>query len=169
MTGVAMDGSRELTGRHVAWTLLAFFGVIFAVNGYFLYSALSTHTGVVAQEPYRKGLHYNDRIAADEMQQSRGWAATLALAPARDALTLQLNQPDGQPVTGLALTAVVSRPSTSGFDQPVTLRELAPGRYGAPVAKLADGSWLVAIEGKLPTAAANEAPFRMKKRLWLSP
>ncbi len=58
-----VDGA--LTGRHVLLIFLAFFGSIFAVNGWFLYSALSTHTGVVAVEPYRKGLAYNERIARD--------------------------------------------------------------------------------------------------------
>ncbi len=166
MTGAAMSGTRELTGRHVAWALLAFFGVIFAVNGYFLYAALSTHTGTVANEPYRKGLHYNERIAADEVQQGRGWAIGLALAPARDAVTLELKQPDGAPVTGLDVTAVVSRPTTSGFDQKLALKEIAPGRYSAPLARLADGTWLVAVEGKLP--APGDVPFRMKKRLLLT-
>ncbi len=60
--------------------LIAFFGVIFAVNGYFLYSALSTHTGVVAIEPYRKGLAYNERIAADERQKALGWQRQTSLA-----------------------------------------------------------------------------------------
>ena len=56
----------NLNGRHVLIGLLLFFGTIFAVNGYFMFVALSTYTGVVADEPYRKGLAYNARIAADE-------------------------------------------------------------------------------------------------------
>src|SRR5688572_2876208 len=79
-----------LRGGHVLAAFLAFFGVIFAVNGVFLYMALSTHTGLVAQEPYRKGLHYNDRIAAAERQQALGWTSDLRLAPESGALTLAL-------------------------------------------------------------------------------
>ena len=53
-----------ITGRHVLIGMLVFFGVILGVNGMFLYSALSTYTGVVSDEPYRKGLNYNERIEA---------------------------------------------------------------------------------------------------------
>ena len=40
-------------GRHVLFMFLGFFGAVFAVNGYFLYEALSTHSGVVAVEAMR--------------------------------------------------------------------------------------------------------------------
>ena len=33
---------------------------VFLVNGAMIYEAISTHTGLVANEPYRKGLAYND-------------------------------------------------------------------------------------------------------------
>ena len=54
------------------WVFLGFFGVVFVVNGAMIYSAVSTHSGLVANEPYRKGLHYNERIDADERQAA--WA-----------------------------------------------------------------------------------------------
>ena len=38
------------------WAFLAFFGTVFAVNGAMIYAAVSTYTGLVANEPYRKGL-----------------------------------------------------------------------------------------------------------------
>lgn len=170
MTDTTMeDGTFKLTGRHVLVTLIAFFGVIFAVNGYFLYSALSTYTGVVAQEPYRKGLHYNERIAADEVQQSRGWAVALDVAKARTGLVLDVKHPDGKPVTDLALTGFIGRPSTTGYDKPLTLREVAPGRYGAEFPKLDDGNWVLSLTGQIPDAKSGEPPFRLKKRLWLTP
>ena len=65
------SAAARLDGRHVLMMLFAFFGVIFAVNGYFLFSALSTHTGVVAVEPYRKGLAYNH---ADRRRRTAGGA-----------------------------------------------------------------------------------------------
>ena len=62
-----------LRGRHVLWAFLGFFATVFVVNGAMIYSAVSTHSGLVANEPYRKGLHYNERIAADERQARLGW------------------------------------------------------------------------------------------------
>ena len=66
-------------GRHVLMVVLGFFGVVFVVNGVMIYSALSTHTGLVANEPYRKGLHYNERIEADERQARLGWSDSIEI------------------------------------------------------------------------------------------
>ena len=95
-------GGRSLDGRHVLFMLLAFFGVIFAVNGFFLVSALRTHTGVVAVEPYRKGLAYNTRIAADARQSDLGWKEHLDIQSA-GLLTLSLTDGSGAVVLSLDL------------------------------------------------------------------
>src|SRR5690606_40142354 len=92
--------SEELTGRHVLIGVLAFFGTVFLANGIFLYSALSTYTGVASDEPYRKGLHYNKRIAAAERQESLGWSADARLGPG-EGLSLVLRDRNGRPVSGL--------------------------------------------------------------------
>lgn len=169
MTDSTMDGTFKITGRHVVWSLIAFFGLIFAVNGYFLYAAISTYTGVVAQEPYRKGLHYNDRIADDELQQRRGWAVKLDLAPSRDKLTLAVDGSDGKPVAGIALHGFVGRPASDKADMKVDFAEVSPGRYTAALPRLADGTWLIKLNGTLPDAKPGDPPYRLTKRLWLSP
>lgn len=169
MMDTAMDGNFRVTGRHVLWSLVAFFGIVFGVNGYFLYVALATHTGVVAQEPYRKGLHYNERIAADELQQNRGWAIKFDVAPTRDQITLVLAEPDSRPVTGMTLTGTISRPATATGEVKLALVEQSPGTYAVKLPRLADGTWVVNIEGPLVHAGPSEPPFRMKKRLWLAP
>ena len=159
------NGGR-LEGRHVLAILLSFFGVVFAMNGYFLFSALSTHTGVVAIEPYRKGLAYNARIAADERQTEIGWRDTLAVG--RDGkIRVTLVDKSGAPVLGLVVTSVVGRPATARFDRAARLVEEAPGQYIANVSALADGSWLVSIEAG--DAANAEPVFRSRRRLWLKP
>jgi len=55
-----------LRGRHVLAGFLGFFAIVFVVNGAMMYAAVSTYSGLVANEPYRKGLHYNERLAAAE-------------------------------------------------------------------------------------------------------
>ena len=42
---------RQLSGRHVLIIFCSFFGVIFVVNGYFLFSALVTHTVLSRSSP----------------------------------------------------------------------------------------------------------------------
>lgn len=155
--------TRPIEGRHVLACLLAFFGIIFAVNGVFLYQALSTYTGVVSAEPYRKGLHYNDRIEAERRQDALGWSETVTLAPS-GGLSIALMDAGGSPVRALEVNAVVGRPSTSASDKRITLGEIASGRYVAELGALEPGAWLVSIEAREP---GNAAPiYRSRRRLW---
>ena len=84
-----------LRGRHVLWVFLGFFATVFVVNGAMIYSAVSTYSGLVANEPYRKGLHYNERIAAAERQANLGWTDTLQVG--RDGqVRMLLSDADGR-------------------------------------------------------------------------
>lgn len=58
------DQSQESkkTGRLVLIWLLGFFGVCMAVNAFFIYMAVTTNWGVVSENAYQTGLHYNDLL-----------------------------------------------------------------------------------------------------------
>lgn len=159
-------GARGLRGRHILFAFLGFFGTIFAVNGVFLYAALSTHTGVVANEPYRKGLNYNQRIAAAELQEQLGWTEETSLEPS-SGLTLTLRKEDGSPVSGLFVAGTFGRPSTDKHDRSIVLTEVEPGRYVAELEAIEPGAWLVNLEAKWVRAGEQEPVYRLRKRLWL--
>ena len=95
MLPAARRKAHGLQGHHVLVVFLAFFAAVFVANGAMIYQALSTHTGLVANEPYRKGLHYNERIAADARQSAAGLGETLEVT--RDGRV--------QPDAGASLTA----------------------------------------------------------------
>lgn len=157
-----------LTGKHVLLMMLAFFGVVFTVNGIFLTKAIGTYTGVVSVEPYVKGLKYNDRIAAGERQAALGWSERLEIS--RDGrITLALTDAEGRPVASLVVKGGIGRPSTSRLDRAVTLTEIAPGTYSAETTgKLDDGTWLVFLEAR-PDKGEGEAVYRLRRRVWLKP
>ncbi len=163
------DGRQVIKGWHVLAALIGFFGVIFAVNGAFLYFALGSYTGVVSQEPYRKGLAYNDRIAADQRQAALGWTRTLKLdAAGQVALTLR-DQHD-RPVSGLQVMALIGRPSTAQHDVTVRLLEGPAGVYNAAIARRDSGAWIVSLTAKTVTAdGAAQTVYRVKERIWLKP
>lgn len=168
MRNYALHSARttSLRGHHVLGGFLAFFGIVLAVNGAMIYSAISTHTGLVAIEPYRKGLHYNDRIAASERQDRFGW--TVAIDVRRESgVLLRLAETDGRPVRGLKISAVLGRPSTNRHDIALTLVETEPGSYAAATPSLPAGSWLVAIEAA--RSDSDDVIFRERRRLWLKP
>lgn len=156
-----------LKGHHVLMAFLGFFLVVFAVNGVFLYSAISTYTGIVAVEPYRKGLNYNRRIAADEAQKAQGWQEALEVTRSGQ-VTLRLSNRLGAPVEGLAVIGTFGRPSTAQHDAKLELAELRPGTYTARIAPPEPGAWIVALEAR-PLAAPNEITYQLRKRLWLKP
>ena len=166
---ILLPARREqgLRGRHVLCVFLVFFAAVFLVNGVMIYSALSTHTGLVANEPYRKGLHYNERIAASERQSRLGWTDKLDVSR-NGRVTITLTDSAGRPVVGLKIDAVLGRPSTNRHDIKLTLREAAPGRYEARAAPLGEGNWLVALEGRT-NAGAEDPVYRTRRRLWLKP
>ena len=156
-----------LHGRHVAGIFLAFFAAVFAMNAAMIYTAISTYSGVVSNEPYRKGLHYNDRISADERQKRRGWTDTVAVS--RDGhVVVSLAGGDGRPIGGARLQAQLGRPTTNREDIVFDLNETAPGRYERQVGALEEGNWTITIEAR--TADDSIEPvYRARRRLWLKP
>lgn len=154
-----------LRGRHVALIFFSFFAVIFVVNGAMMYSAITTYTGIVSNEPYRKGLHYNDRIAEDERQAKLGWSDDVTIT--RDGrIAVSLLADRTRPVTGMKVAAQIGRPSTNRFDSSLDFHETAPGRYEAQAGSPEAGAWIVALEVRTDGNAADPV-YRMRRRLWL--
>ena len=174
-----------IQGWHVLAGMVTFFGVIFAVNGVFLVSALRTNTGIVSQQPYRKGLDYNRRIAADERQHTLGWTGDASIAASTEAridpngatitaghgsVSLVLKDRYGRPVTGLRVRGFVGRRSRERFDIPLAVPETpSPAIYRADVRGLAPGNWLLQLEAGRSKPDATEIVYRLRKRLWLKP
>ncbi|MBV1693020.1 MAG: FixH family protein [Hyphomicrobiales bacterium] len=154
----------ELKGIHVLMTLLAFFGVVFAVNFYFLHAALKTYGGVVAVEPYRKGLAYNDRIEADTRQKEAGWSSALDVA-ASGRIAFELRDAASGAVSGRMVTVTLGRPATQRFDRVVGLAETAPGRYEAAGEALPEGTWVAGVDVR--ERADADPVYRIRRRLWL--
>ncbi len=163
----SMVRNRVLTGRHVALTFAGFFGVVFAVNIYFVTVALSTHTGVVANEPYRKGLKYNERIAASEQQESLGWKDETVLSPGGRSLIVSLHDNTGQPLRGLDVSATIGRAATAREDTLLHLREVTAGTYEAELTLSGHGGYVASIEARAAGDDAANVLYRSRRRLWL--
>lgn len=169
MTTVGEHDTPRIKGWHVLAGLIAFFGVVFAVNGVFLYQALSTHTGVIANEPYRKGLAYNERIADEARQQALGWREELTLAPSGDRVSLKLSDSADRPVGGLSISGLLGRPSTTEHDVALELAEQPAGTYTAAIPALAAGTWMVSLEASELAASGERVVWRTRARLWRTP
>ncbi len=133
-----------------------------------IYSALSTHTGLVANEPYRKGLalqraHSSRRAPGTprlERHASRSAATAAWRSCSRTATAAPSPASRSKPSLG--------RPSTNRHDIKLKLAESAPGRYETQTAPLGEGSWLIAAEARID-ARAEDPVYRTRRRLWLKP
>jgi nitrogen fixation protein FixH len=169
MTANALIRGTPITGRTVLMLLAGFFGTIFAVNGVFLALALSTNTGIVANEPYRKGLKYNERIAADEHQTELGWKSDIAFDNTSGRLVVVLNDRDGIAVRGLNATVNIGRAATDREDISTPLTEVAPGRYESELPHHGFGSFVANLEARVPRDNAQGLVYRARRRLWIKP
>jgi nitrogen fixation protein FixH len=156
-----------LKGWHVLAMLLAFFGVVFSVNGAFLYSALKTHTGVVTAEPFVKGLHYNERIAQGERQARLGWSTRLDVSLTGE-IVLTVVGDDKRGLDHLTASGEIGRPSTNRLDRQLAFASAGNGRYVANTGALEPGAWLVTARLQSRDYGA-EPVYRLRKRIWLKP
>jgi nitrogen fixation protein FixH len=154
-----------LKGRHVLLALAAFFGVMFVVNGIFVYYALTTFGGGETTDPYRKGLNYNETLAEAARQDQQGWTAQVIYGADKARLVLNLSDGDGRSVSGLHFKGFVSRPATDREDISVTFKEDPGGTYTTDV-KLAPGQWVIEL-GSEELSRDGAPSYRLKQRLFV--
>lgn len=139
-----MNLDRPITGRTVLYAMLGFFAVIFAVNGAFVYFALSSFPGLSTDHAYEKGVKYNQTLADAATQGASGWKSQVAVAN-RNYISVTISDPDGVGVEGLDVSAQLIRPARTGVDQQLVLIEDKPGHYMGTVSQLLAGQWRLEV------------------------
>lgn len=155
MTGgdTTMDKAtgKTFTGRKFLFIVLAFFGVIIAVNLTMAFKAVSTFPGLEVKNSYVASQTFDRDRAA---QEALGW--TVDPAYERGHLSLVIRDRDGLPAPVAELSALVGR-TTMARDDVTPVFAYNGGIYSAPVV-LARGAWLIQIEAK----AADGTVFRQR-------
>jgi nitrogen fixation protein FixH len=147
-------GGSPWTGRKMLITMLAFFGVIIAVNLAMAWLAVRDFRGVIVDSGYVASQDFNADSARLAAQAARGWA--IDADAAGRAPMLRFAEADGRPITDLSLTARALRNGDGRADTALTLVETAPGLYVANET-LAAGGWKLAViaEGHGPRYATT--------------
>lgn len=143
-------------GKKVILGLLAFFGVVFTADGILIYLGATSQDGLVHEDYYQKGLHYNDVIQVKKRQAELGWTFAL-VHPDRAGsgpLELKLTDAKGEPLTGKQIAALIRRPAQKGYDQNLTFEEVTPGTYRATVSLPLSGTWN--LEARVRDAQGQE-------------
>ena len=158
--------ARVITGRHVLYGVIAFFGTVFAANAVFIFLALDTFTGLSTEDPYQRGLAYNQTLEARAAQRALGWNAEVWFSQTNGGqgrLNVMLRDRAGQPLEDLSVMGQVRRPTNVGYDQDVILTRSGPGAYASEMNLPLLGQWDV----RLTAQSRSGARFEMERRIWL--
>lgn len=157
---------KELTGKHVLFIFMTFFGIIFTVNGFLVYLSQSSWTGLETHDAYRKGLKYNQQLSKSEAQNTRGW--TMALTRKKNAeggfsLTAIPKDKNAESLSGLNLSVLLKRPTHEGIDRTFLLKETKLGSYTGEIKEVPLGKWYLFVTA----SQENEVLYRTKNELYL--
>ena len=124
--------TRRFTGWHFTVIIIAFFGVVIAVNLTMAVFATRTFGGVVVENSYVASQNYNDWLDAAKRQQKLAWSIEAALDEQR-RVTIAMSI-DGARVSGFARHPLGREPDVPlTFDTTGTLARsvnaLPPGRW----------------------------------------
>lgn len=149
---------RQFTGLHMLAIMVAFFGVIIAVNLLMATFANTSWTGLVVQNTYVASQQFNERVAESRAQAALGWKGTLTIAGGE--IRYSLNDASGAPVRAESVTTSFRRPAYEAEDWQVTLARKADGTFSATAA-VRDGIWIVNTEARM----TDGAPYQEARRI----
>lgn len=141
MTDITLKRVRPFTGYHMAAILIAFFGVVIAVNVTMARLAVSTFGGEVVENSYVASQHFNRWLDTAKSDRALGWQAQLT-RPRPGTLAIALRDANAAPLTGAQVVAVAEHPLGLRDNETLKLRETARGTY---TAALAAGRWRVRV------------------------
>jgi nitrogen fixation protein FixH len=156
----------KLTGAGVLLWLIGFFGVIIAVNAYFITVSITSFRGEDEQKPYLQGIEYNETLERRSEQAKLDWNATIAanrLPSGAVRVTVTILNSQGFPQPGAELSGELRHPADENRDHAIVLRDEGEGRYVAEVKGVAPGAWDVIVN-----SASRSKPFEAVRRLWVS-
>ncbi len=162
-----MNGKKTkgLTGRHVLFTLLGFFGVMIAVNAYFVVVAVKSFPGEDVPRSYRQGLEYNTTIAAREAQAQLGWTARVNVISSK-SLIVEITDKNGKGVDGLSTTGTLRHLVDMGNDMSLNFENTGGGRYVANLDPIPEhtlsGRWVLNAQ-----AVKGDDSFKLRREIWV--
>lgn len=134
-------------GKRVLLYFILFFVVVASVDAYFIIKALETHSGVVTENAYEKGLAFNDTLKKAKEQDGLNISDTITLEDSR--LIWAAKDENGNPLAAKNVTAKIIRPLQKKYDFDVILTEKEPGTYESKINLPLSGKWTVKLEAEI--------------------
>jgi len=154
--------AKPYTGKRILAWFVGFFVIVFTANGIMTYFALKTWTGLNTENPYVKGLNYNEEITNAQTQQNSGWDIAITNIPdaTEGRFEITVNRPE-ESLPPTEVTASFIRAVIEGYDQQITLSHNGNGVYGAPVKLPLVGQWDILVVVK----SQNNLIFKLEDRI----
>lgn len=155
----------ELTGRAVLLWLVAFFGVVFAINGVMIKAATSTFGGVETSSSYQAGQMFEREVARAERQGARRWqvGGTLTRSGTGEAvLDIAARDEKGAALAGLTARARLAHPADERLDHVIELVRIGAGEFRGE-ADAGAGQWELIVD----LYRGDERVFRSRSRITL--
>jgi nitrogen fixation protein FixH len=140
--------TRELTGKHVLFCLLGFFGVVFAVNAALVKAATSTFGGVETSSSYKAGLMFEKEVVRAEQQDELRWQVDGKIARDKDGeavLDISARDASGTPLTGITMQARLAHPADERLDHVIALNRTNAGLFHG-AAQAQPGQWELIVD-----------------------
>jgi nitrogen fixation protein FixH len=140
-------GSRS--GSWIPWIFVAGFAVVLAVNATMIWIGITSWPGLVTDNSYDRGLHYNRELEAAAAQTALGWQAEFSARLGeglRGVLEASLRDRDGRPIEDASVEARFLRPTSEGHDFTLALAPEGGGRYTAAFELPLAGLWDVRLK-----------------------
>ena len=134
--------TRSFTGWHMAAILVAFFGVVVAVNLIMARYAIDTFGGTVVDNSYVASQNYNRWLAEADAQSKLGWTPKISLDASRRVKLIVLK--DDAPIANVGAAGVAIHPLGRAPSIPLTFVSLSNGALLANQA-LPAGRWRVQL------------------------
>lgn len=119
-------------------------GLSVTANMIMLYFSITSYDGLVEDNYYSRGLNYQKDIDRTKLQEKLGWTASLNHTD--NTYTVIARNLNNTPLEKAGVSLNFFRPSKSGFDQDVFLKEVSPGIYQASADLKLKGNWNVTTE-----------------------
>lgn len=156
----------RVPGWWYPWIFVGGLVIVIAVNAVMMTLAIGTFPGLETEDAYRKGIEYNQTIAAARAQDARGWHLDLHFTQSPEAgvhggdVSIAFVDRDGQALRELEVKVDFVRPLGEGIDDPLPFDERGGGVYGARFIAPLPGQW----DARILARRGNET-FQATRRI----
>lgn len=135
----------EFTGKHMLFSMVAFFGVIITVNMIMARFAVTTWSGLVVPNTYVASQQFNAKAEESRAIAAKGYA--VELRSDAEGLSVVLTDNQGQPADAQSVSAALRRPVGTDDDREIVFKARGEGVFTAP-GRLAEGEWIAHLTAK---------------------